>query len=176
MELKSYLCIMKEWEKYFEDAGEAFEEEKFKVCIKLATKAIAAGCELNMVYVIRGMSYHALKKWKLAIHDLGRIVARDIIDTEELIDVKVDLNCMVGICYYELNLFGKAIKIFNLTIKADPENAEAWLKRGICYANLNYPKHALRDFNQAEKLRNRSIELYGMRGDIEMKKKNFDKG
>jgi tetratricopeptide (TPR) repeat protein len=79
-----------------------------------------------------------------------------------------------GKAYFEQREFDKAIKQFTLVIKAEPDNAEAWLMRGRAYANFGGIDQALLNINKAIGIDAGYTEAYYRRAGIYIAKKNYE--
>jgi tetratricopeptide (TPR) repeat protein len=62
--------------------------------------------------------------------------------------------------------FVKGVQLFSDAIQEDPENAEAYFRRGVCLAMQQRNDEALKDLNQAIELKPDFAEAYSKRGTI----------
>ncbi|MDP3839520.1 MAG: tetratricopeptide repeat protein [Methylococcales bacterium] len=67
-------------------------------------------------------------------------------------------NYELGLNFYEQEEWKTALYCFNKAIEQEPNNCEAYIKRGNCYLNLRDFTKANEDFNIANKLSNNDCE------------------
>jgi tetratricopeptide (TPR) repeat protein len=72
---------------------------------------------------------------------------------------KIFLFIPEGVRLYSLNLFDKAIVSYDMAIKHNPINSEAYSKRGYCLCDLNRKEEALASFDMA--IKHNPTDLFG---------------
>jgi tetratricopeptide (TPR) repeat protein len=66
------------------------------------------------------------------------------------------------------NSYDNALQTFNISLKLSPRNSQTYVFRANTYYKLGELKKALLDYNKAEKLGNRTPELYANRGSVKL--------
>jgi tetratricopeptide (TPR) repeat protein len=72
---------------------------------------------------------------------------------------KIFLFIPEGVRLYSLNLFDKAIVSYDMAIKHDPTDSEAYSKRGLCLSKLNRYEEALASYDMA--IKHNPTDLFG---------------
>ncbi len=119
------------------------------------TKAIELNPEDSQFYFNRGAIYAKLGYQREAARDLAAAVR---------LDQKKDLTAATPELPEKIENRSNAINELDLAIAKNPNNAEAYYKRGMAYDSEGNYQKALQDFNKAIELDPKDAAAYFMRG------------
>ncbi len=103
--------------------------------------AISSEKNKAAAYSNRGLAYHELKQYRMAIKDFNRAIKLDP-------GYATAYNNR-GNAHYELNEFQQALADYNQCLKIKPEYAKAHLNRGLAHYQMNKNGQACKDFQQS---------------------------
>ena len=89
----------------------------------------------------RGLAYHELKQYRVAIKDFNRAIELDP-------EYATAYNNR-GNSHYELNEYQQALNDYNKSLKLKPKYAKAHLNRGLAFYQMNKSGQACQDFQQS---------------------------
>jgi len=118
--------------------------------IDLFSKAAEDGCNPVTVYLSRGAALVAIKMYKEAEEDFGRVLGIDS-DNERALYYR-------GIAHMANGAYEEAITDLNASIEHNHNRGIAFLARGIAYAETGREEEALADFKNATVLSNIEVE------------------
>jgi hypothetical protein len=103
--------------------------------------AISSEKNKAAAYSNRGLAYHELKQYQMAIKDFSRAIKLDP-------EYATAYNNR-GNSYYELNEYRQALNDYSQSLKIEPKYAKAHLNRGLAYYQMNQTRKACKDFQQS---------------------------
>lgn len=142
-------------EESMNEGADAFYAENFTDAIEHFSTAIDIDPSFPEVYILRGMSYHGLDEYELAIIDYDMAIAMDP-------GIAI-VYAQRAFAFHSLSEFGLAITDCSTAITLDPELTVAYLQRASAYKELGELEHAVSDYDMAVSLDAESAELYVLR-------------
>ncbi len=141
-------------EVYIKRANVYFLEQNYKDAILDFTSALSFEDCPNIVYYLRGGSFHKYGDNIKALEDLN--IAVDLVNTPNVYYVRGDV-------YRTLRQYCKAINDYSQAIAMQRDFPSAYWKRGCCYYNIGKSSKAIEDYNKALEIYNDNADLYNDR-------------
>ena len=111
----------------------------------------------------RSRMHLGVGRWAEALADLKMVIALDC--------ESADIHNDVGVCYFELDRYAKALAAFDASIGAKSDYAPAYANRGNCRKKQGAESYgdALSDYTRAIELDSRNPKAYNNRGALLLK-------
>ncbi len=141
--------------------------ENYSNSLNLFSECIKAKPNNSDIYSDRAVVYHKLKEIKKAEKDYLKAI-----------DIDNNPNALFNYANLlrENNRLNEAVVNYNLSIKAKPDFANAYLNRGLVKFLQNKHEEALTDFNAVIKINSNHANAHFLKSAIELRKENLIEG
>ena len=131
-----------------------FKSNKYRQCIELSNRMIAARPTNPNGYRFRGLCYQRFENIPAALEDLTKAMQADPQN------IAYDVYMARGECFLESDKIDAALRDFNTCLEKYPHNAYAYNRRSQVYCQLKQYDKALKDADQVIKLMQKSTWGY----------------
>lgn len=160
------------FEKYFEMAVKAQEEEDFETTLKYLDKALEIEKDNIHCLFSKAMTLGELGRNDEAITLFTNIINRN---EPEFSDFMHYAYYSRGLVYDSMDDTDRAIKDFSKSISINPDIAEAYYQRAVCLFDIEDNINALDDLDKAIEIEDDYFEAFFARGHVYVEMNEFEK-